>query len=134
MSDNTKREEFTATSENFRKFPIGAHELSEKQKSAIELLVLGHALGETAEALGVDARTLYNWRQDPVFIEALEQRRAELWSNAAERLRAMVHPSLDILQQDLANRHERARFRAATAVLRLADLRRSLHSTGAGRR
>jgi len=91
------------------------------------LLVLGNALGQTADAIDVDAKTLYNWRQDPAFIEALQARREELWEQAAQRLRAMVHPSLDILQQDLGNRHDRARFRAATAVLRLADLRRSLH-------
>ncbi len=124
MSDST-----TTIPENSRKFPILARALSDKQKSAIELLVLGHSLGATAEAIDVDPKTLYNWRQDPDFIEALEARRAELWDQAAQRLRAMVHPSLDILQQDLGNRHERARFRAATAVLRLADLRRTLHPT-----
>jgi len=119
--------------ENSRKFPILACDLGEKQKAAIELLVLGNTLGETANAIGVDPKTLYNWRRDEAFADALNARREELWDEAAQRLRAMVHPSLDILQQDLANRHERARFRAATAVLRLADLRRSLHSTRAGR-
>ena len=117
----------TTIPENSRKFPISGRALSDKQQAAVELLVLGHALGETAGAIDVDAKTLYNWRQDPDFIEALEARRSELWDQAAQRLRAMVHPSLDILEQDLGNRHERARFRAATAVLRLADLRRSLH-------
>ena len=124
----------TAIPEDSRKFPIFARDMSEKQKSAIELLVLGNSLGATAKAIDVDAKTLYNWRQDPVFMEALEARRDELWSHAAERLRSMVHPSLDILQQDLSNRHERSRFRAATAVLRLADLRRSLHPAGARKR
>ena len=85
------------------------------------------SLGDTARAIDVDDKTLYNWRRDAAFVEALDARRAELWDDAAQRLRAMVHPSLDILEQDLANRHERARFRAATAVLRLADLRRTLH-------
>jgi hypothetical protein len=126
MSDST-----TTIPQDSPKFPISARDLSEKQKSAIELLLLGNSHSATADAINVDRKTLYNWRQDPAFIEALEARRAELWGQAAQRLRAMVHPSLDILQQDLSNRHERARFRAATAVLRLADLRRTLHPTGA---
>ena len=122
MSDST-----TTIPENSRKFPILARAFSDKQNAAIELLVLGNTLAATAQAIDVDAKTLYNWRQDAAFIEALEARRAELWDQAAQRLRAMVHPSLDILEQDLSNRHDRARFRAATAVLRLADLRRTLH-------
>lgn len=109
------------------KFPIPAHALSEQQKAAIELLLLGRALTETAEAIGIDRKTLYNWRRERAFVDELDARRDELWGDAAARLRAMVNPSLDILEQDLANRHERARFRAATAVLRLADLRRTLH-------
>ena len=98
------------------------------------MLLLGSSQSATADAISVDRKTLYNWRQDPAFIEALEARRSELWDQAAQRLRAMVHPSLDILQQDLANRHERARFRAATAVLRLADLRRTLQPIAARKR
>ena len=127
MSDST------TIPENSRKFPILARDLSEKQKAAIELLVLGNTLGETAEAIDVDPKTLFNWRRDEAFADALSARRAELWDEAAQRLRAMVHPSLDILEQDLANRHERARFRAATAVLRLADLRRTLHPPRGGK-
>jgi hypothetical protein len=34
-----------------------------------------------------------------------------------------VHPALDILEEQLSDPYDRSRFRAASAVLRLADLR-----------
>ena len=70
----------------------------------------------------MDRRTIYRWRQNPEFSGTLEQRRLELWEEASERLRALVHPSLDVLEHQLADRYDRARFRAAATVLRLAKL------------
>src|SRR4029077_10816166 len=98
--------------------------LNENQQTAIRMLVLGKAVAEVAQAAGVSPRTLYTWRQDPEFQEELGRRREELWSDAAERLRAMVHASLDVFQEHLSDPYDRARFRAANAVLRISDLRR----------
>ena|SRR5947207_2993667 len=97
--------------------------LNEKQKAAVELMLLGKSMTAIAKEVEIDRGTLYRWRQDEDFQEALEQRRRELWSVAADRLAGLVHPSLDVLEQHLEDRYDRARFRAATTVLRLAKLR-----------
>jgi len=99
--------------------------LNEKHLAAIRLLLQGQSCTQIARALEVDQRTLYRWRQHPVFREELAQQREELWSDATERLRAMVHPALDVLEEDLVNPYDRARFRAANVVLRLCDLRKA---------
>src|SRR5262245_55975964 len=114
-------------SDGVRKCPIGQSRLNEKQHAAIELLLLGKSLGATAKAIEIDPRTLYRWRQDADFRRELEQRRAELWGEAAQRLSAMVHPSLDVLEEQLYDRYDRARFNAALTLLKLADLRKGIH-------
>lgn len=117
-----------ATSQDFPEFPNAADRLNkasagiltDRQKAAIELLVTGKSLSATARAIEVDRRTLYNWRQEERFREVLEDRRRELWDDASGRLVALVHPSLDVMEQHLADRYDRARFRAASAILKLA--------------
>ena len=106
--------------------------LTDKQLAAIELLLRGKSMSAVATALSMDRRTLYRWRQEEPFRFELECRRRELWDEAADRLRGMVHPSLDILERELADRYDGARHRAATAVLRLADLRKVVPLTNDG--
>src|SRR3954469_25643130 len=102
-------------SQNFPKLPNGEMQLSDKQWMAIELLIAGHNLCEKAAAVGVDRRTLYNWRNDDGFRKASRQRRQEIWSHSAERLKVLVNPALNILHRQMSDRNDRARFRAATA-------------------
>jgi transposase-like protein len=113
-------------SEDVRECPIDADHLNEKQKNAIELLVCGKQLSEVAAAVEVDPRTLYRWRRDENFKRELDRRREEVWSFAADRLRSMVHPSLDVLKQQLEDRYEHTRFRAAETVLRLCNFRKAV--------
>src|SRR5258708_730641 len=90
-------------SHNFPELPTSDDCLNEspsslnddKQRIAIELLLGGKSFSAVAQAVQVSRRTIYTWRQDPAFQRELEHRGEELWSGAAERLRAMVHPSLD---------------------------------------
>ena len=98
------------------------NDLNEKQRAAIELLVVGKSYSAAAKAINIDRSTLFRWRQDELFHQALEERHQELWSEATQRLRGLVHPSLDILEQDLSQRYDRARFRAAATILRLAKI------------
>ena len=65
---------------------------------------------------------LYRWTQDALFQQALEERHMKLWSEAAQRLRGLVHPALDVLEADLNQRYDRARFCAAATILRLAKV------------
>ena len=103
-------------------FPIGGDDLNERQHAAIELLVLGLATGVVAKRMEIDRKTLFNWRQNPAFQSELQRKRRELWTEVAHRIRGLAHPSLDELQRHLNDRYDRNRFRAALAILRLANV------------
>ena len=121
----------TTAPENSRRFPICQNRLNEaysslndKQKTAVEMLAVGRSFGRICKFIEIDAKTLYNWRHNAAFREALHRRRRELWSDAIERVRGMVTPSLDIVEQHLSDRYERVRFRAAQTVLNLASIKK----------
>ena len=67
-------------SENGTKWNIGENglnSLSDQQRTAIEMLVIGKALSEIAKTLDIGRTTLYRWRQDAAFREAIDERRRE---------------------------------------------------------
>src|SRR5205807_8908736 len=99
---------------------------NDKQLAAVELLAAGTAYGETARILQITPKTLYNWRQDGLFQEALQERRRELWGRIADRVRALLGPSIEVMEQHLKDPYDRDRFRAASTLLRLANLQKSL--------
>jgi hypothetical protein len=76
--------------------------------------------------LAIDRKTLYLWRQDEDFKQALSERRRERWSAATDRLQAMLDRSLDVIEQHLHDRYDRSRFRVATSVLRIAGLNKCM--------
>ena len=98
--------------------------LSDKQRIAIDLLLQGKSQTAVAERVEVTRRTLYTWRQDESFRAELARRRRELWDGAAERLRALVHPALDVLEEEVHDEYDRSRVRAADMILRFAGLRK----------
>lgn len=110
----------SATPQDAPQCPNWPNGLNEKQLAAIELLVAGKSYSAAAKAINIDRSTLFRWRQDELFQEVLRERHEELWSEATQRLRGLVHPSLDVLEQHLGERYDRARFRAASTILRLA--------------
>src|SRR5438034_5965059 len=112
-----------AVHEDARKCTICENGLNEQQQTAIEMLILGKAVGAVAKALQIAPSTLYRWRQDELFREALDARRAEVWGGATDRLKDLVHPSIEVMAEHLADRYDRARFRAASMVLRLVNLK-----------
>ena len=131
MSHEDRNGKEAVISDNVRECPIGQNRLNEayaslndQQKTAVEMLAVGKSFGRIARFIEIDPRTLYRWRQDPIFREALHRRRRELWSDAIDRVRGMVTPSLDIVEQHLTDRYERIRFRAAQTVLNLASLKK----------
>jgi transposase-like protein len=98
--------------------------LTEKQQNALRLLVMGKSISVIARTLDINPRTLHRWRQLDAFRRELNSLRRHLWSQAVERLRSLVHPSLDVFEEQLHNPHERSRYRAANAVLRHANLKK----------
>ena len=112
--------------QNSPPFPNRCDSLNEKQLSAVELLVTGKGYGECATILQIDRKTLYNWRQDELFQEALADRRRELWGRANDRVRALLGPAIDVMEQQLKEKYDLSRVRAATVLLRLAGMHRTL--------
>ena len=97
----------------FRNVPVLAENqdiLSEAHRRAIDLLIEGKSQVKVAECVGVTARTIYNWMRDDDFRAVLDARRRERWATAAERLRAMVHPAIDVLEAQLSNAYEPLRI------------------------
>jgi hypothetical protein len=93
------------------------------QLSAIDLLVSGKNDKETAELLGLSRTAVTKWRlYDPVFQAALNRRRAEVWGAGCDRLRALIPKALDTLADELDNRDNPNRLKAAVEVLKLAQL------------
>jgi hypothetical protein len=115
-------------SQDVPKCPVLKNSLHEKQLAAVEMLVLGQALTSVAKALEIDRRTLYRWRKDDAFLAVLNARRREVWGDVVGRLRDLTHPSLEVMAQHLEDQYDRARFRAAALILRLAHLHK--HAEG----
>jgi hypothetical protein len=101
-------------------------DLNDRQRAAIELLVVGVAAGAVARKLEIDRKTLFNWRKLERFNHELARRRSELWSAAGDRLRALVHPSLDVMESHLRDNYDRNRFRAASAILRISSISKTV--------
>jgi hypothetical protein len=100
------------------------HDLSIKQRNAIDLLMSGKNDRETAEAIRVNRVTVTRWRlNDPVFQAALNVRRKEIFGAGADRLLALVPRALDILQEEMNRPDNPHRARLALRVLELAGIR-----------
>lgn len=79
-----------------------------------------------AERVGVRRVTIYRWRalHAPFRIELQRQQRA-LWLQGRERMRAMLHPALDVIERHLTQSNDpKVALRAAGMLLRLASPRR----------
>src|SRR5689334_1872713 len=72
--------------------PVLKNSLHEKQLAAIEMLVVGRSLTNIAKAIEVDRKTLYRWRKDEEFLEALNARRRDVWGDVVGRLRDLTQP------------------------------------------
>src|SRR5688572_30579735 len=72
------------------------------QRNAIDLLVAGLNDRAAAERLGLSRETLTRWRNyDPIFQTSLNERRAALWSGAADGVRAAIPLALDAMREQL---------------------------------
>ena len=98
--------------------------LNEKQLAAVELLALGRSFVRIAQELEIGRRTLFDWRQKEPFQAAVRRRHRELWGEVTDRLRMLVDPSVEVLAEQLNEKFDRTRFRAATTILRFANIGR----------
>jgi hypothetical protein len=95
-------------------------ELTGQQHLAIELIIAGKSDREVAEATNSSRETICRWRNHNfLFISELNLKRQELWYSANERLRAMVHRALDVLEKNLEAGND---VKTAIEVLKSANL------------
>ena len=95
------------------------HELSGEQLAAIDLLVTGQTDQETADAVGVHRVTVTKWRNyDAHFQAALNQRRRDVFSVNADRLRALVPVAVGVLEAELNNPENGSRGQLALNILK----------------
>ena len=96
-------------------------ELTDRQLAAIELIASGATDTAVAEALHVNRRSVYRWRvEDPEFRAHLSKRRAELYANSVDRLRAMLNQALNTLEQQISDPYTTTSLRAARTLLVMA--------------
>jgi hypothetical protein len=105
--------------------------LSPKQWLAIELMAAGRSLAQVCARCGVDRKTLYRWRHDDSrFLAELRARRRALFDGAADRLAALLPQAVRVLSLQLRDPTDRASFHAATAILRIANVKELLTDDG----
>ena len=80
-----------------------------QQHAAVDLLVTGRNVTETAEAVGVTRQTVSEWVNHNVgFRAALHQKRRELWEGLTDRLRSLLPKAVDVLERELDSDHAMA--------------------------
>ena len=94
--------------------------LTPQQCAAVDLLVTGQTLTDTAQVLEVDRATVSGWvNHHPPFIAALNSRRQELFDGNAERLRSLLPKALAVIEKELEGPQP---LPAALAVLKSCGL------------
>lgn len=102
-----------------------ASDLADKKQLAIELQVIGTRRKDVAEAVGISRQQIWRWEQDQTFMNALEQRRADLHQGLADQYWGSLVPlALNVAAESLAEGDpEMARDILRLAARGLTDLK-----------
>jgi hypothetical protein len=106
--------------------------LKPSQQLALQLLAQGLTDSEVARQIGVHRHTVNRWKlYHPVFQTQLNQLRQSIWQEAADKLRALLNPALDILKDRLQSTNDKpAQFRAAVQTLKISGISKAVHRIG----
>lgn len=92
----------------------GEH-LSAVQHRAIELLLAGQSSTATSAMIGIDRKTLYQWRKNPHFQAEFNRCQGEAMEASGQRLRLLSDTAISVIERHL----EEGSLKAATALLKL---------------
>ncbi len=96
--------------------------LTPAQAAALDRLAMGSSVTAAAEAVGASRQTVSEWlNRNPAFQAALNRRRAEVWGETADRLRALLPRALDRIEAAIDSEGPEG-LQAAIALLRLAKI------------
>lgn len=101
--------------------PRKKRHLSQRQFSAIPLLLHGLSDVQVAARLNIDRRTILRWRNGRKFSAELEKQRQQLIQQSITRLQGLLDPALDILQKQITGDDPKTALRAAAILLRIAS-------------
>ena len=73
------------------------NELDERQLKAIELLAIGETISNTANIVGVNRKTITEWKKQDKFKVELDRQVAELKSNVEKKILSNINPMMDKL-------------------------------------
>jgi hypothetical protein len=83
--------------------PRGSPELTACQHAAIAAIVTGDTYTDVCKALGIDRKTLYDWRQQPRFAAELDAEVKALRESARTRLWSLADLAVDALRDVLTS-------------------------------
>jgi hypothetical protein len=95
--------------------------IGRKRAVAVAALLQSHSVAEAAQTIGVSARTLQRWKQDPAFSAALLDAQNEIFFAACNEVRGLALDASRTLGEILRDAEQPApsRVRASLAVLSL---------------
>lgn len=73
------------------------NELDERQLKAIELLAIGETISSTANIVGVNRKTISEWKKQDKFKAELDRQVTELKSNIEKKILSNINPMMDKL-------------------------------------
>lgn len=103
---------------------MNRHTLSPLQLKALDHLLQGKTIAETARQLNVGRTTLHEWgRSHPAFIAAFQEARQRQQEAVLDRYHALATPSLQLLESIITDESQpqKVRLRAALAVLKSVE-------------
>lgn len=110
--------------------PTKTDELSAQQLTAVDMLATGASITATSEAVSMTRQTVSEWaNRDARFRAALNRRRAELWMEQRDRVRALLPKAVERIERAF-EADDGDSLRAALQLLKLAGLG-ELYETGA---
>ena len=98
--------------------PPDAEGLTQEQRRAIQLLLMGKTVSEIAVTLGKDRKTIYRWRQNPRFIAELNRQQLEMQESVNLRLRGLAKKAVLVLERSL----DQGNLRAAIELLKMSNV------------
>jgi hypothetical protein len=102
--------------------PNPTRALTQKHRTALDMLVAGKSDYEVCFTLKIDASTLYRWKHNnPLFIAELNRRHQELWTDLAANLRLTVARAISTINSQLLSADDIDRHRAARTLINLVN-------------
>jgi hypothetical protein len=94
--------------------------ISNKQEKAIELLITGETVTNTAKQIGVARETVSRWiNHEAEFQAEFNTQRHDIWNSYQDRLRSLIPKAMDIVADEL----EAGNVQTALTILKMASFK-----------